>query len=963
MRSVREIGQLDNSDAKHAYPVQLEGVVTYADPEWGLLFLEDSTGGIYIDVHGMKVSLPAGTRLRVDAVTGPGDIAPVLVAPKIRALGQRDLPRPQVRTVAELDTGVADSRWVSTRGVLRPGNQNWNRIHFRIFDGKAWAMVVIPHDDSPAARRLVGAVVRVRGVSGVRLDPNGKRLGAQIFVTRLEDIEVEEASLENPFASPPQPIARLLGGAGDERFVRRAHVGGTVTWRMPGYFLMADRTGITFVAADAPAGLIGMPVEVVGFPDPGDYGLTLSDAEVRTATAPKSAGNAVPRLVPARELLHHLPDGKVVRFQARLIDQETTANEHVFLLSDGGQSFRAVLPRATSDHGVVSLARDSSLEVTGVVISRKANSSAAAPFFLVASPADIVVREGMGWLTFKRVLAMVGGMGAIVLGALAWVTLLRRTVRKQTATIHARLESELRLETKYRRLFERNLAGVFRWRPDGTIVDCNQAFASMLQFSSPAELIGLSYWEFDLHAAGQEHLGSALAGEALSNRDARLRRKDGEVVFLLENITLVNTGDGTIYETTAIDVTQLRRREEELERAKAAAEAASRCKSEFLANMSHELRTPINGIVGMLELVLPHCANCTAVEQRDDLATIRSSADLLLTVINDILDFSGIESGRLKLESTAFSLRDCVAQSLRMLRVQARGKQLEFSCRFAEDVPDWVIGDPVRFAQVIGNLVSNAIKFTERGEISLEVSPAAHENGRAQVSVSVRDTGVGIEPDKQAMIFESFSQADTSTTRPYGGMGLGLAICARLVQLMGGHLRVESEPGVGSTFSFTAWFEIPVESSAESGICPARNSHVSTVSLLPDAPRMRVLVAEDNPVNRRVVTTLLERLGCSVKVAENGREAVENWKQGDYEMILMDIQMPEMDGLEATRLIRKAESESAGARPPTHIVAVTAHALPADRERCLQAGMDAHLAKPVTLDSLATALAPSRTAD
>lgn len=240
MRSVREIGQLDNSDAKHAYPVQLEGVVTYADPEWGLLFLEDSTGGIYIDVHGMKVSLPAGTRLRVDAVTGPGDIAPVLVAPKIRALGQRDLPRPQVRTVAELDTGVADSRWVSTRGVLRPGNQNWNRIHFRIFDGKAWAMVVIPHDDSPAARRLVGAVVRVRGVSGVRLDPNGKRLGAQIFVTRLEDIEVEEASLENPFASPPQPIARLLGGAGDERFVRRAHVGGTVTWRMPGYFLMAD---------------------------------------------------------------------------------------------------------------------------------------------------------------------------------------------------------------------------------------------------------------------------------------------------------------------------------------------------------------------------------------------------------------------------------------------------------------------------------------------------------------------------------------------------------------------------------------------------------------------------------------------------------------------------------------------------------------------------------------------------
>ena len=976
MRSVREISQLDNSDARHAYPVHLEGIVTYSDPEWGLLFLQDASGAIYIDVHGMGVSIPAGTRLRVDAVTGPGDIGPVLVQPKIRVLGSGVSPLPQLRSLAELDSGAADSRWVLTRGILRPGNQNWRRMCFRIFDGRSWALVVIPRADSPAAQRLVGAMVRVRGVSGVRLAPNRKRLGAQIFVNRLEDIEVEEGALEDPFATPPQPIAGLLGGAVDEHFVRLAHVRGTVTWQMPGRFLMADRTGATFVAADAAP--VGRTVDVVGFPGGGCYGLTLSDAVVRTAAAPPDAGKAVPPLVPAIELLNRPPDGNVVRLQARLIEQTANTNEHIFLLSGGSQRFRAALPRTSSDRGVVSLPRDAILELTGVVIPRRGSSPATSPFFLVASPADIFVREGTGWLTFKKALGIVAGMGVIVVATLIWVTLLRRTVRRQTATIRAKLERELSLETKYRRLFERNLAGVFRWRPDGTIVDCNAAFARMLRFTSHEELIGRSYWEFDIHSAGQEQLRHTLADEALSNREAQLRRNDGETVFLLESITPVESGEGTVYETTAIDVTPLRRREAELQRAKDGAEAASRCKSEFLANMSHEIRTPINGIIGMLELVLPQCNNCPAVEQRSYLETARSSADVLVAVIDDILDFSKIEAGRLQLESVAFNLRECISASVRMLSVLARAKQLEMVCEFGPEVPEYILGDPVRFAQVINNLAGNAIKFTEHGEIVLNVAATAREDGRAAVSVSVRDTGVGIESEKQTMIFESFSQADTSTTRRYGGSGLGLAISARLVQLMGGQLRVESEPGVGSTFSFTAWFQLPAGSGSGSSVrhdaCAAEHVPVvganggpvgkplpQPVPVCPDASGMEVLVAEDNPVNRKVIQKLLERLGCSVKVVENGREAVERWKQGTYDVVFMDVQMPEMDGFEATRLIRQAESEAAGARSPTHIVAVTAHALPAERVRCIQAGMNTHIPKPVTLGSLAAALAQRRT--
>jgi PAS domain S-box-containing protein len=953
MRSVLEIGELDNADAKHAYPVHLEGVVTYSDPEWGLLFLQDATGAIYVDVHGMSVSIPAGTQLRVDAVTGSGDIAPVLVQPKIRVVGHGALPLPQAHSLAELDSGAADSLFVQTRGVLRPGNQSWRRICYRIFDGRAWALVVIPKADSPAAQRLVGAVVRVRGVSGVRLDPDRKRQGAQIFVSRLEDILVEEGASEDPFASPPQPIAGLLSGAADQHFVRRSHVRGTVTWQMPGRFLLADRTGATFVTADATPVPLGNTLDVAGFPGEERYGLTLTDVEMRAASGARNAGKAAALLVPVSELLSRPPDGKVVRLRVRLSGQTTSADEHVFLLSDGSRSFRAALPRGNSDRGVVSLPRDSILELTGVVIPRWDSPSPMSPFFLMASPADIVVLEGTGWWTFERALGIVGGMSVIVVGALVWVTLLRRTVRRQTDTIRAKLERELSLETKYRRLFEHNLAGVFRWRPDGTIVDCNPAFARMLRFGSHEELIGRSYWEFDIHAAGKEQLLDTLANEALSNREAQLRRNDGETVFLLESITPAESGEGTIYETTAIDVTQLRRREEELQRAKETAEAASRCKTEFLANMSHEIRTPINGIIGMLELVLPECSNCPSAEQQSYLATVRSSADVLVAVIDGILDFSKIEAGKLQLESVAFNLRDRIGASVRMLGAQARAKQLDLVCEFEPDVPECVVGDPVRFTQVINNLVGNAIKFTDRGEIALKVVAAAREDGRAAVSVSVHDTGVGIEAGKQAMIFESFSQADTSTTRRYGGTGLGLAISARLVELMGGRLRVESEPGAGSTFSFTAWFQLPPAGGSGSSVRrKAAASH--TVPLSPGA---RVLVVEDNVVNRKVIHKLLERLGCSVSLAENGREAVEKWKQGVFDVVFMDVQMPEMDGFEATRLIREAEAAAAGARPPTYIVAVTAHALPAERARCLESGMDAHVPKPLTLESLAAALA------
>ena len=377
----------------------------------------------------------------------------------------------------------------------------------------------------------------------------------------------------------------------------------------------------------------------------------------------------------------------------------------------------------------------------------------------------------------------------------------------------------------------------------------------------------------------------------------------------------------------------------EIERLLTEAQQASRLKSEFLANVSHEIRTPMNGILGMTDLVL---TTPLTEEQRDYLDTARLSAHSLLTILNDVLDFSKIEAGRLDLNPIDFSLRQCVSETSKMLRVGAVEKGLVLECEVASDVPDNVVGDPDRLRQVLYNIIGNAIKFTAQGGVYLGVAKESTSEGAAMLRFSVRDTGIGIQQDKQQLIFEAFRQADGSTTRKYGGTGLGLAICSSLVEMMGGSIQVTSAMGEGSTFSFTAKFGL---AEVAAGMKPVDATSLKNMLEATGKPgSLRILLAEDNPVNQRLAMRLLEKRGHRVELASSGREAIDWLEKKRFDLILMDLQMPDMDGLEATALIREREKRDGGRTP---IVALTAHTMMGDRERCLEAGMDNYINKPI----------------
>jgi PAS domain S-box-containing protein len=644
---------------------------------------------------------------------------------------------------------------------------------------------------------------------------------------------------------------------------------------------------------------------------------------------------------------------------------------------------------------------------------------------------------------------------------------------------------EQRLKQGFRLLLDSTAEAIYGVDLEGRCVFCNPACARILGYARPDDLIGR-----DMHALAHH---SRADGTALPAEESFLARSIRECKGLHAEDEVMWRADGTAFPAeywcnsiqregiligtvvTFVDISARKKIEAELRSAKEAAEAASRAKSEFLANMSHEIRTPMNGILGMTDLTLQ---TSLSPEQREYLGIVKQSGDALLTVINDILDFSKIEAGRLDFEMLDFHLRDSLVDTMKTMALRAHTKGLELACHIRPTVPDELVGDPMRLRQLVVNLVGNAIKFTERGEVVVHVDCESQSATAACLHFAVSDTGIGIPPDKQKLVFEAFTQVDGSTTRRYGGTGLGLSISSRLVQLMGGRLWLESTPGQGSVFHFTVQFtrqsgskirRRPLEPAAVHGLAVlvvddnATNRRIlaemlanwkmrpsvatgatealtlmkeaaqagepfplvlldammpdvdgfqlaeqikrtpdlagATIMMLSSADHLRdgercralgvvrhlikpvkqselldailmaletavvapavqhkgpaaaegakglrILLAEDNAVNQRVAVRILEKHGHSVVVTGNGSEALAALQQQAFDLLLADVQMPEMDGLEATAEIRESETGTGRHLP---IVAMTAHAMKGDKERCLAAGMDDYVAKPI----------------
>ncbi len=671
-------------------------------------------------------------------------------------------------------------------------------------------------------------------------------------------------------------------------------------------------------------------------------------------------------------------------------------------------------------------------------------------------------------------------------------------------TERRRAEQTLReSETLKGAILESSLDSIITMDHQGRIIEFNPSAEKTFGFQRE-DVLGRELAETiippslrETHRRGLAHYLATGEGPVIGKRiEMTARRADGSEFPVELAISTIHLGGPPKFTAYLRDITERKRGEHELQRAKEAAEGANRAKSEFLANMSHEIRTPLNGIIGMTELVLD---TPLSTEQREYLEMTRASAETLLTVVNDILDFSKIEAGKLDLDRVEFNLSQSIGETMKTLALRAHQKGLELAFRVPREVRDVVVGDPTRLRQIIINLVGNAIKFTDEGEVTLAVEPEAETAEEALLRFAVNDTGIGIPEEKQRQIFEAFVQADGSTTRKFGGTGLGLAISSQLVHMMGGRIWVESELGRGSTFYFTARFGLPkaaperpapeepvnlrdmpvlvvddnatnrrileeiltgwqmkpalaeggwtalaamerakdldkpfplvlidaqmpdmdgftlaerirndsrlagatvmmLTSAGQRGdaarcrqlgivaylVKPIKQSElleailtalgkrpperepaslITRHSLREARQKLRILLAEDNAVNRELAVRLLEKRGHSVVTARNGREALATLEAQPFDLVLMDVQMPEVDGFEATRLIREKEKTSGGHLP---IVAITAHAMKGDRDRCLEAGMDGYVSKPIeprtlieTIEGLVPGLAPS----